>query len=99
MSLLTENIWARKKEIGTISDQKYKLTGCFLKASIVTVTTDFTTHGRSDIYGIPCPSADSLDPMEIFYTFYVSMIIPKNMLKLWSVTFKPFLMYIHGFDP
>ena len=36
MSLLTENIWAREKEIETISDQKYKLTGRFLKASIVT---------------------------------------------------------------
>ena len=36
MILLTENIWARKKEIETISDQKYKLTSRFLKASIVT---------------------------------------------------------------
>ena len=36
MSVLTENTWAWKKEIGTIFDQKYKLTGHFLKAIIVT---------------------------------------------------------------
>ena len=29
----------------------------------------------------PCPSAYSLDPMDLFYTFYVSKIILKNMLK------------------
>ena len=43
MSLLTKNIWARKKEIGTIFDQKYKLTGRFLKESIVT-QPKFPTH-------------------------------------------------------
>jgi len=48
MSLLTENILARKKEIGTISDQKYKLTGRFLKASIVT-QPKFPTHGEFNV--------------------------------------------------
>ena len=47
----------------------------------------------------PYPSADSLDPMDLFYTFDVSKIIPKNMLKLLHMTFKPFLAYIDGFDP
>ena len=45
MSLLTENIWARKKEIETIFEQKYKLTGRFLKESIVT-QPKFPTHGE-----------------------------------------------------
>ena len=48
MSLLTENIWAQKKEIGTIFDQKFKLTGRFLKASIVT-QPKFPTHGEFNI--------------------------------------------------
>ena len=28
---------------------------------------DFTTLGRSHIYGLPCPSVDSLDPMDLYY--------------------------------
>ena len=32
------------------------------------VTVDFTTHGWSHIYGLPCPSVDSLDPMDLYYT-------------------------------
>ena len=44
------------------------------------VTADFTTHGGSHIYGLPCPSVDSLDPMDYFCTFDVSKIIPKNIL-------------------
>ena len=47
----------------------------------------------------PCPSADSLDPMYLFYTFDFSKIIPKNMLKFLYVTFKPFLTYICGLTP
>ena len=47
----------------------------------------------------PYPFADSLDPMELFYTFDFSKIIPKNMLNLLYATFKPFLMYIRRFDP
>ena len=48
MSLLIENIWARKKEIGTIFDQKYKLTSRFLKASIV-IQPKFPTHNEFNI--------------------------------------------------
>ena len=43
------------------------------------VIVDFTTHGGSHFYGLPYPSADSLDPMDHFCTFDVSNIIPKNM--------------------
>ena len=63
------------------------------------VIANFTTHGESHFYGLPCPSADSLDPMYHFFTFDVSNTIPKNMQKLPYGTFKPFLVYIHGFDP
>ena len=48
MSLLTENIWAQEKEIGTIFNKKYKLTGHFLKASIVT-QLKFPTHGEFNV--------------------------------------------------
>ena len=48
MSLLTENIWAQKKEIETVSYQKYKLTGRFLKENIVT-QSKFPTNGEFNI--------------------------------------------------
>ena len=63
------------------------------------VTTDFTTHGGSHIYGLPCPSVDSLDSMNHFCTFDVSNIIPKNMHYFLYATFKPILVYICGYDP
>ena len=31
------------------------------------VIADFTTLGRSHIYGLPYPSAESLDPMDLYY--------------------------------
>ena len=63
------------------------------------VTVDSTTHGRSHIYGLPCPTVDSLDPMDHFCTFDASKIIPKNMHYLIYTTFKPILAYICGYDP
>ena len=66
--------------------------------TINNVTADFTTHGGSHLYGLPYPSADSLDPMDHFCNFDVSKIIPKNMSYLLYATFKPFIVYIHGFD-
>ena len=65
----------------------------------ISVIGDFTTHGKSHFYGIPYPYADSLDPMDHFRSFDVSYIIPKNMQKFPYATFKPFLLYIRGFDP
>ena len=56
-------------------------------------------HGGSHIYGLPYPSADSLDPIDHFFTFDVSKIIPKNMHYFLYATFKPILVYIHGYDP
>ena len=52
------------------------------KDHLLIVTADFTTHGGSHFYGLPYPSADSLDPMDQLCTFDVSNIIPKNMQKL-----------------
>ena len=63
------------------------------------LVADFTTHGESHFYGLPCPSVDSLDPMDYFCSFDVSNIIPKNMQNFLYVTFKRFLTYIRGFDP
>ena len=63
------------------------------------VTVDFTTHGGSHIYGLPCPSVDSLDPMDHFCTFDVSKIIPKNTHYFLYATFKPFLSYTRGYNP
>ena len=65
----------------------------------ITVTTDFTTHSGSHIYGLPCPSAEYLDPMDHFCTFDVSNTILKNMHYFPYVTFKPILAYIRGYDP
>ena len=63
------------------------------------VIADFTTHGESHFYHLPCPYVDSLDLMDHFRSFDVSLIIPKNMLNFLYTTFKPFLVYIRGFDP
>ena len=54
---------------------------------ITVVTTDFTTHGRSHIYGLPYPYADALDPMDHFCTFDVSKIISKNtpLEEFWGL--------------
>ena len=41
------------------------------------VIVDFTTHGGSHIYGISCPSVDSLDPMDHF----VPLMFPRSSLK------------------
>ena len=61
------------------------------------VTADFTTHGESHLYGLPCTFAYSLDPMDHFCTIDVSKIIPKITCYLSYVTFNNFLSYIHGY--
>ena len=63
------------------------------------VTADFTTHGGSHLYGLPCLSAETLDPMDYVCTFYVSKIIPKNTHYLLYVTFIPFITYILRYYP
>ena len=72
---------------------------CDQKSKIGFVTVDFTTYGGSHLYGLPYPSTDSFDPMDHFFTFDVSKIIPKNMHYFLYINFKPILMYIRGYDP
>ena len=47
----------------------------------------------------PYPYADSLDPLDHFLSFDVSLIIPKNTWKMLYTDFNPITTYIHGFDP
>ena len=47
----------------------------------------------------PCPAADSLDPMDHFFSFDVFLIIPKNIWKMIYTDFNPIIAYIRGFDP
>ena len=63
------------------------------------VTVDFTTHGESQFYGLPCPSPDSLDPMDHFYTFDVSKIIPKTCLNCYMQLLNPFSRIYVGLTP
>ena len=72
---------------------------CDFRVALETIIADFTTHGWSHFYGLPCPSADSLDPMDYFCTFDVSKIIPKNTHYLLYANFKPFLVYTRGSNP
>ena len=74
------------------SDDPYDLT--HQGASVI---ANFTTHGKSHFYGLPYPSADSLDPMDHFFSFDVSLTIPKNMRKMIHTNFKPISAYIRGF--
>ena len=46
----------------------------------------------------PCPTADSLAPMDHFLSFDVSLIIPKNIRKMIYVAFSPITTYIHEYS-
>ena len=46
----------------------------------------------------PCPAADSLDPMDHFLSFNVSLIIPTNLWKMIHADFILIVVYIRGFD-
>ena len=48
----------------------------------VVVIANFTTHGESHFYGLPCPSADSLDPMDHFCIFDVSKCYGEKFIWL-----------------
>ena len=51
------------------------------------------------LYGLPLPATDSIDPMDHFLSFDVSLIIPKNIWKMIYASFKPISTYMCGFDP
>ena len=63
------------------------------------VIADFTTHGWSHFYGLPCPSTDSLDPMDYFCTFDVSNIIPKTLFIFHTWLLNPFSRIYVGLTP
>ena len=63
------------------------------------VIADFTTHGWSHIYGLPCPSADSLDPMDSYYPLMFQVHPLKTACLLLYATFKPILTCTHDFWP
>ena len=63
------------------------------------VIADFTTHGWSHIYGLPCPFADSLEPMDWYYTLMFPSSSLKNTCLLLYATFNPILACINEFWP
>ena len=44
------------------------------------------------------PAADSLAPMDHFLSFDVSLIIPKNIIKVIYADFSPITAYIRGYS-
>ena len=44
-----------------------------------------------------CPATDSLDPMDHFLSFNVSLIIPTNLWKIIYAPFNLIIVYIHGY--
>ena len=65
----------------------------------VTIIDYFTTSGRSHIYDLPYPFADSLDPMDQYYTFDVSNIIPKTPIIGYTRLLIPFSRIYVGLTP
>ena len=61
------------------------------------VTTDFTTHGGSHLYGLPYPSVDSLDPMGSYYPLMLQFHPLKTPCLLLYVTFNPMLACTRDF--
>ena len=64
---------------------------------MVDVIDDFITPCRSHIYGIPCPSADSLDPMDLYYALMfeyhpqkLTVYTYTQLLKQYSCVYKAF---------
>ena len=55
---------------------------------VKTVTTDFTTHGGSHFYGLPCPSTDSLDPMDLYYTLMIQYYLQKTPIYTYMQLLK-----------
>ena len=78
-----------------------KLEGFVSNPSLVCRCYSLFYHSRwITLYmAFPCPFAESLDPVDHFLSFDVSLTIHKNMWKMIHMNFKFLIMYIHGFDP
>ena len=55
------------------------------------VIADFTTHGSPQIYGLPYPSIDSLDPMDLYYTLMFQDHSPKLPVYTYTLLLKKYL--------
>ena len=62
------------------------------------VIADFTTLGWSHIYGLACPSADSLDPMDLYYTLMFQYHPQKSHVYTYTRLFKPYSRVYATFD-
>ena len=54
------------------------------------VTADFSTHGGSHLYGLPYPSADSLDPMDHFVPLMFLISSLKTCIIWYTRLLNPF---------
>ena len=62
------------------------------------VIADFTTLGRSHIYGIPCPFVDSLDPIYIYYTLMFQYYPQKSLIYTYTQLLKPYSCVYASFE-
>ena len=58
----------------------------------------FTTLPRSHIYGLPCPSADSLDPIDLYYTFMFQDHPQKFPVYTYTRLLKQYLRVYAAFE-
>ena len=54
------------------------------------VIADFTTLGRSHLYCLPCPSADSLDLMDLYYTLMFQYYPQKSHVYTYTQLVNPY---------
>ena len=66
-----------------------------VKQFLLVVTTDFTKNGGSHFYGLPCPSEDSLDPMDHFCTLMFPISSLKTPVIFYTRLLNPF-SHIHA---
>ena len=64
----------------------------------LSVIVDFTTPGRSHIYGLPCPFADSLDPMDLYYALKFQYHPQKLLFYTYVRLLKQYLCVYAAFD-
>ena len=62
------------------------------------VIDDFTTHGWSHIYGLPYPSTESLDPMELYYTLMFQVHPQKTLIYFFTQLLNPYSRVHATFD-
>ena len=64
----------------------------------VPVIADFTTLGRSHIYGLPCFSANFLDPMDLYYTLMFQYHPKKFLFYTYTQLLKQYPHVYAAFD-